>query len=264
MKDLRVNDKHLTLEQLANETGLSKSALGRYESDDCKDMSPYAVTTLASFYGVSTDYLLGVSENKKHSNADIQSLHLSDESIDLLRSGKLNCRLLCEMMAHPQFRRFMTDMEIVVDRIADVRVQDMNAVLEATRREITARYAPDKDDLYLRSLELAQVQESDFFNHVLHNDLDAIVQDIQAAHRRDTTTADEPQTLTDLQQQFAKVLSFGSGEAAMIRMFCDKMAIPYEKLTSEEFNTFMKILGKSAYLKNSPSKRGKGMTVRRK
>ena len=32
LKDLRVVDKHLTLEQLAEQTGLSKSALGKYET----------------------------------------------------------------------------------------------------------------------------------------------------------------------------------------------------------------------------------------
>ena len=34
LKDLRVVDKHLTLEQLAEQTGLSKSALSKYESDE--------------------------------------------------------------------------------------------------------------------------------------------------------------------------------------------------------------------------------------
>ena len=32
-----------TLEQLAEQTGLSKSALGKYESDDYKDISPFAI-----------------------------------------------------------------------------------------------------------------------------------------------------------------------------------------------------------------------------
>lgn len=40
LKDLRVVDKHLTLEQLANETGLSRSALAKYEGDGYKDISP--------------------------------------------------------------------------------------------------------------------------------------------------------------------------------------------------------------------------------
>lgn len=40
LKDLRV-ERGLTLEQLAEETHLSKSALGSYEGDDLKDISHY-------------------------------------------------------------------------------------------------------------------------------------------------------------------------------------------------------------------------------
>ena len=78
LKDLRVVDKHLTLEQLAEQTGLSKSALGKYESDDYKDISPFAIATLAKFYGVSTDYLMGVSENKNHPNTGAPSSESED------------------------------------------------------------------------------------------------------------------------------------------------------------------------------------------
>ena len=80
LKDLRVVDKHLTLEQLAEQTGLSKSALGKYETDDYKDISPFAIATLADFYGVSTDYLMGLTENKNHPNTELQSLHLRDNT----------------------------------------------------------------------------------------------------------------------------------------------------------------------------------------
>ena len=96
LKDLRVVDKHLTLEQLAEQTGLSKSAL-------------------ADFYGVSTDYLMGLTENKNHPNTELQSLHLSDDMVELLSSGKINNRLLCELATHPNFRRLMIDMEICID-----------------------------------------------------------------------------------------------------------------------------------------------------
>ena len=37
LKDLRVVDRGLSLEQLAEQTGLSKSALGKYESEDFKE-----------------------------------------------------------------------------------------------------------------------------------------------------------------------------------------------------------------------------------
>ena len=42
LKDLRV-ERGLTLEQLAEKTHLSKSALGSYEGDNLKDISHYAL-----------------------------------------------------------------------------------------------------------------------------------------------------------------------------------------------------------------------------
>ncbi len=61
LKDLRV-EHGLTLEQLAEQTNLSKSALGSYEADDFKDISHSVLIKLAKSYGVTTDYLLGLSE----------------------------------------------------------------------------------------------------------------------------------------------------------------------------------------------------------
>ena len=75
LKDLRV-ERGLTLEQLAEQTGLSKSALGKYEADDFKDISPFSIVTLAKFYGVSTDYLLGMTETKNHPDTELDALHL--------------------------------------------------------------------------------------------------------------------------------------------------------------------------------------------
>ena len=173
LKDLRVVDKHLTLEQLAEQTGLSKSALGKYESDDYKDISPFAIATLAEFYGVSTDYLMGLSENKNHPNTELQSLHLSDDMVELLSSGKINNRLLCELATHPNFWRLMIDMEICIDQIANMRVEQMNLLLEATRRTVLSKYAPGEDDpLYATATLTSPGEKVDIQkvqNYVQHN-----------------------------------------------------------------------------------------------
>ena len=257
LKDLRVVDKHLTLEQLAEQTGLSRSALGKYESDDYKDISPFAIATLAEFYGVSTDYLMGLSENKNHPNTELQSLHLSDDMVELLSSGRINNRLLCELATHPNFQRLMTDMEIFIDRIADMRVEQMNLILEATRQAIISRHAPGENDLYMRTLELGQIQESDFFSHVLHDDLDSIVRDIREAHLKDKTTADPQPTLEDVKEQFEQSVQQGSDVEMLIHEFCDKLQIPFEKISSEDFSAFLRILSLSKMLKNPNNMRGK-------
>ena len=257
LKDLRVVDKHLTLEQLAEQTGLSRSALGKYESDDYKDISPFAIATLAEFYGVSADYLMGLSENKNHPNAELQALHLSDGMVELLSSGRINNRLLCELATHPNFRRLMIDMEICIDRIANMRVEQMNLVMEATRQTVLSKYAPGEDDLYVRTLELGQVQESDFYSHVMHDDLDSIVRDIQEAHLKDKTTADPQPTLDDVKEKFGQALEQDSNEEIVIHEFCDRMQIPFEKISSEDFSAFLRILSLSKMLKNPNNMRGK-------
>lgn len=257
LKDLRVVDKHLTLEQLAEQTGLSKSALGKYETDDYKDISPFAIATLADFYGVSTDYLMGLTENKNHPDTELQALHLSDDMVELLSSGKINNRLLCELATHPNFQRLMTDTEIFVDRIADMRVDQMNLILEATRQTIINSHAPVENDLYMRTLELGQIQESDFFSYILHDDLDSIVRDIRQAHLKDKTTADPQPTLDDVKGKFEQAMQVGSSEEMIVHEFCDSMQIPYEKIPSEDFSAFLRILRLSKLLKNPNNMRGK-------
>ena len=56
LKDLRLN-KGLKLEELAEQTGISKSALGSYEKDDFKEINHGNLILLADFYGVSFLYV---------------------------------------------------------------------------------------------------------------------------------------------------------------------------------------------------------------
>ena len=130
LKDLRV-ERGLTLEQLAEKTHLSKSALGSYEGDNLKDISHYALIELAKFYDVTVDYLLGRSQTRNHPNADLADLHLSDDMIELLKSGLVDNSLLCELATHPDFPRLMADLEIYVNGIAGKQVQSANAIVDA-------------------------------------------------------------------------------------------------------------------------------------
>lgn len=258
LKDLRV-EKHLTLEQLAEKTQLSRAALGKYENDEEKDISPFAVRQLVDFYKVSADYLLGVSENKNHPNTELDALHLSDEAIDVLCSDNFNHRLLSEIICHEGFRRLMVDAEIFVDRIADSRVNDLNAMLEVTRKQVQEKYAPDTDDLYMRTLELAQIQTEDYFKGAVAEDMSVILRDIRTAHTKDISTADETAIAAQVEKGLQDAMSYeGSPQEKQIRAHLATLGINYDDLTKEEFVTLIGILGKSKLLKNpKKSQRGK-------
>ena len=257
LKDLRVERK-LTLEQLAAEVGISKSALGKYESDNGKDISPYSILLLADYYGVSCDYLMGRTETKNHPNTALHELHLSDASIDVLRTGKFNHRLLSELICHKDFQRFMLDAEIYVDRIADMRVNDMNAVLEAVRQMALMKNGGEENDLHLRTLEVAQIREDEYFGSLIADDLKGILRDIRNEHRPDTMTADETSLVATVQGQLQDAMNFeGSSEEKKIRAYLATIGLDYDVLTKEEFVSLIGILKKSKYMKNPISQRGK-------
>ena len=125
LKDLRV-ERGLTLEQLAEQTHLSKSALGSYEGDKFKDISHYALIELAKFYEVTVDYLLGRSVTKNQPNTDLADLHLSDD--------------------------MMADLEIYVNGAAVKQVQTVNAIVDTMSATIMKQYNPGLTDPQLRQL----------------------------------------------------------------------------------------------------------------
>ena len=257
LKDLRV-ERGLTLEQLSAETGISRSALGKYEADDFKDISPFSMVELAKFYGVSTDYLLGLTEQKNHPNTELDALDLGDDAIEVLRTGKFNHRLLSELICHKDFQRFMLDAEIYVDRIADMRVNDMNAVLEAVRQMALMKNGGEENDLHLRTLEVAQIREDEYFGSLIAGDLKDILRDIRSEHRPDTMTADETSLVATVQGQLQDAMNFeGSSEEKKIRAYLATIGLDYDALTKEEFVSLIGILKKSKYMKNPISQRGK-------
>ena len=258
LKDLRV-ERGLTLEQLSAETSISKSALGKYEADDFKDISPFSMVALAKFYGVSTDYLLGLTEQKNHPNTELDALHLGDDAIEVLRTGKFNHRLLSELICHKDFQRFMLDAEIYVDRIADMRINDMNAVLEAVRQMALMKNGGDANDLYLRTLEVAQIREDEYFGSLIVDDLKVILRDIREQHRPDTMTADDESALVaTVQGQLQDAMNFeGSSEEKKARSFLVTLGIDYDKLSKEQFVTLIEILKLSKHMKSPMSQRGK-------
>ena len=263
LKDLRVVDWGLSLEQLAEQTGLSKSALGKYESEDFKDISPFAIVTLAKFYGVSTDYLLGLAENKNPANAELQALHLRDDAVDAIQDGKYNKRLLSELLVHDKFQQLMVDAEVYVDRIADSRINDMNAMLEAVRQQIIQQCTVEDGDLHTRTLALAQIQTAEYFKQVLSDDLISILSDIREAHKQDATTADGESAAKAVSEYLQTALSYeGSPQEKQARVYLAGLGIDYDAITKEEFVTLIGILQKSKKLKiRQGNQRGKSKQI---
>lgn len=257
LKDLRV-EKGLKLEELAELTGISKSALGSYENDEYKEINHGNLMILADFYEVSVDYLLCRTENRKHDNTALTDLHLTDEMIDLLISGRINNRLLCELAIHKDFIKLMADAEIYVDGIAAMQVENLNTYVDVVRHEIMERYRPGETDPYIRILQASHLDEDVYFSQLVSGDLIHIIRDIRAAHRGDSETAPVNSVAEELKQDIEEAMNFkGSDQERQAVLYCKRLGINYNKLTESEFWQLIHILEKSSLLKTHSSKRKK-------
>ena len=261
LKDLRT-ERGLTLDELATETAISRSALGKYESDECKEVSHASIVTLAKYYGVTSDYLLGLSENKNPASADLTDLHLQDDVIGLLKTGKLNNRLLGELLVHEDFRRFLIDVEIYVDGLAGMQIKNLNIGVDAARMQIEEKYNPDKDELYRRTLEAAHIDEGRYFVGLIHDDLDGIIADIREAHKADALSAPEVSPAEEFKKEL-EAFSKQSGNLMekLVRMICGQFKINYNKLTDEQKLVLVEIFSMSEY--NTASKTGKRKSIKK-
>ena len=130
--DLR-RDHDYKLEEVTTAVNVVPATISKYENKENKEYNIVTLNKLAEFYGVSLEWLVGNTEVRTSSLTDIDELMLDDETIDLLKSGRFNNRLLCEIIKHPDFEKLMADTEIYVDGIATMQIKNMNDWLDAIR-----------------------------------------------------------------------------------------------------------------------------------
>lgn len=170
LKDLRVAEKRMSLQELSDATDIPSSTLGNYEKDENVDMSLGNLLTLADFYQVSTDYLLCRTELREHTNKSVSDLHLNDDAVQILTDEKYNPRLLSELLSHESFHKFMTDLEIYIDGFNDKGIQIANAFLDVMRYKLNELGA-DSTDAFTSPTQIATEDTPEASNDAYINGL---------------------------------------------------------------------------------------------
>ena len=256
LRDLR-EEKGLKLEELSKEIGISKSALGRYENEEGSEIGHKHICMLANYYNVSADYLVGLSENRNPVNAEVRDLHLQDKTIELLTSGKLNNRLVCEMIEHDDFPKFLVDTEAYVDRWAEMELGIIDMLLWQIREEISEQYGTvlSKEDL-AKQMDAFHIQEEEFFAQKVADSIFGIVHGIREAHFDDNTTAPK----INMQRLIGGIESYMNLVAEpnvddMFDSICEDYGINPNALSYLQIQEFKKVLKTSMFL--TKGRRGK-------
>lgn len=140
---------------------------------------------------MSLGYLLGLTDNLTENGTPIDELHLDDETIRALKSGKFNNRLLCEIIKHPDFVNLLCDMEIYVDNHAGAMIHEVNRYVTGLRSLIMKKADVPADDIYMKTFEKSIINDDAYFGDLLESSIKNIAKDIREAHKKDWDTGDE-------------------------------------------------------------------------
>ena len=257
LKDLRVSEKRMSLQELSDATDIPSSTLGNYEKDENIDMSLGNLITLANFYNVSTDYLLCRTELRKHKNQSVSDLRLNDDAIQILTDKKYNPRLLSELLTHENFKKFMTDLEIYIDGFNDKGIQIANAFLDVMRCKLTELGA-DSTDAFASVFDNSHIEAEQYYMNILSSDLKPIVSDLRNAHTKDSNTAsgiDYQSMVKNIIDDFASQIlttadddTESSNDAyinGLLLLFCKNLEMKVTQLSTEEKQTLREIFSRS-------------------
>ena len=258
LKDLRT-ERGLRLEELARETGLSKSALGSYESNDYKDIPYRVIIELANYYGVSVEYLMGVTDNKTQAKTSVRELKLDDETVEILKSGKINNRLLCEIIKHPDFWKFMSDTEIYIDSLASMQINNLNSYIAMMRTKIQLKDEVPETEHYVRTLKASEIEEDDYFSRLIGTDITNIAKDIRENHKKDKETGEDNNPLTEVIDIVQEYATATDPMKATLSTLSRQLGMSFNKMDPAEIQFFTGIVEKySNVYKGMLPKKGRG------
>lgn len=87
LKELRI-EKGMKQAELAELLNVTRQAVSRYEAEE-RDISPETIRLLCNYFGVTADYLLGISSRRSAeiSDADAELLAAYHAAPDSIRQG---------------------------------------------------------------------------------------------------------------------------------------------------------------------------------
>ena len=166
MEDLR-NRRKLTLKEVAEKTGIDYSTLSRIENGNVKKVGDDVLLKLARFFGVSTDFLLGITNVPDKKNYTIEELGLTPEAARNLYTGAIENRVINLLLVHPDFGT-------LTNRIADYLDDRMAAGIAAQNQlydsvsELMMRIG--KEEKALRQAATTQAKEAKALRRKLYAD----------------------------------------------------------------------------------------------
>ncbi len=166
LEDLR-NRRKLTLKEVAEKTGVDYSTLSRIENGNVKKVGDDVLLKLARFFGVSADFLLGITNVPDKKNYTIEELGLTPDSARNLYTGAVDNRVINLLLAHPDFGTLTNRIGDYLDDTMAAGIAAQNQFYDSVSDLMTKI---GKEDKTRRQAAITQAKEARSLRRKLYTD----------------------------------------------------------------------------------------------
>ena len=103
LRELREEHGYSSRLKLADAIGVDRATYGRIENGTTKTISSDILLKLARLYHVTSDYILGITDVPENTFYDLKELGLSVDAAKNLYSGKMDSRVVSELLENDSF-----------------------------------------------------------------------------------------------------------------------------------------------------------------
>lgn len=252
LRDLR-DERKLKLSDVEQETGISVPTLSRFETDEYTSIAYQDLLKLATFYGVSMDYLSGMTNHRQYQNIFIDELALTDEVIALLKSKRANNRLISELLTQEEFIKLLATIEIYIDGKISAGSNVLNATIQVAENAILKEVdLQDKDEL-LAELREAFIDENACLRYRITERFSTVIQGLFEQHKHhvdgeaETLIADKMEECLDTYFDSKR-----TNDTPYLKLAIKQLGIDISDFSDEETAVLEKCLSRSKFAKAAP------------
>ena len=121
--------RKITQAALADAIDVDRSKLSRFISGKTDSLTDEDVIRIARYFNVSTDFLLGETDEPDRKNYDIGELGLTIQAARNLYSGKVNSKILCQILEHERCGDLMQKIAVYEDGLLTSGIAAENQLL---------------------------------------------------------------------------------------------------------------------------------------
>ena len=207
LEDLR-NRRKLTLKEVSEKTGIDYSTLSRIENGNVKKVGDDVLMKLSKFFGVSTDFLLGITNVPDKKNYTIEELGLTPEAARNLYTGAVDSRVINLLLAHPDFGTLTLRIADYLDDTMAEGIAAQNQLYDSVS-DLMMRIG--KEDKARRQAAITQAKEAKSMRRKLYADelaqIEALFKGILASIKKSAPTGKPEKAKTMTKEAFDHMVS---------------------------------------------------------